>query len=73
MQLVIWKKLFKRKSVTRMAEKHGFPPVVIKVGNRLEYYEALDKAHTTEDDKVFISLIEQPVNDPLDLYIIRFS
>ena len=32
--------------------KEGFPPVIIKVANRLEYYDALDKAHTTKDYKV---------------------
>lgn len=26
--------------------KDGFPPIVIKMENRLAYYEALDKAHT---------------------------
>lgn len=49
--------------------KHGFPPVVIKVENRLEYYEALDKAHTLGDYIDFISLIEREVNDALDLYL----
>ncbi|WP_232726148.1 Fic family protein [Bacillus sp. FJAT-42315] len=28
--------------------KGGFPPVIIKVENRLAYYEALDKAHIRE-------------------------
>ena len=32
--------------------KEGFPPVIIKVANRLEYYDALDKAHTTKGYKV---------------------
>jgi Fic family protein len=27
--------------------KAGFPPIVIKVADRLEYYQALDLAHTT--------------------------
>lgn len=49
--------------------KDGFPPVIIKVENRLSYYEALDKAHTTEDYCDFISLVEQEVNDSLDLYL----
>jgi Fic family protein len=49
--------------------KEGYPPVIIKVANRLSYYEALDKAHTTKDYRNFISLVEQEVNDSLDLFI----
>ncbi len=37
--------------------KHGFNPVIIKKENRLQYYEALDKAHTTKDYTDFIKLI----------------
>ena len=37
--------------------KHGFKPVIIKKENRLQYYEALDKAHTTKDYTDFIKLI----------------
>lgn len=49
--------------------KDGYPPVIIKVENRLAYYEALDKAHTTEDFRDFTSLIEGEVADSLDLYL----
>lgn len=49
--------------------KDGFPPVIIKVENRLIYYEALDKAHTTGDYSDFIALIEHEMNDSLDLYL----
>lgn len=49
--------------------KDGFPPVIIKVENRLVYYEALDKAHTTEDYQDFISLVEHEVESSLDLYL----
>lgn len=49
--------------------KDGFPPVIIKVENRLAYYEALDKAHTTEDYDDFIQLVAKEVEDSLDLYI----
>ncbi|WP_138418878.1 Fic family protein [Aquibacillus sediminis] len=49
--------------------KEGFPPVIIKVENRLAYYEALDKAHTEEDYRDFISLVKQEVNDSIDLYL----
>ncbi len=36
---------------------HGFNPVIIKKEDRLEYYEALDKAHTTGDYTDFVKLI----------------
>jgi len=49
--------------------KDGFPPIIIKFENRLDYYEALDKAHTTENYRDFITLVEQEVNDYLDLYL----
>ena len=53
--------------------KNGFPPVIIKVENRLGYYEALDKAHTTEDYSDFIALVEREVEDSLDLYLSTIS
>jgi len=53
--------------------KDGFPPVIIKVENRLAYYEALDKAHTTEDYSDFIALVEREVEDSLDLYLSTIS
>jgi len=49
--------------------KDGYPPVIIKVENRLAYYEALDTAHTTKDYRDFISLVEAAVEDSLDLYL----
>ncbi|MEI3613433.1 Fic family protein [Pseudogracilibacillus sp. SO30301A] len=49
--------------------KEGFPPVVIKVENRLQYYEALDKAHTEKDYDDFIQLVAKEVDDSLDLYL----
>lgn len=49
--------------------KDGFPPVIIKVENRLTYYEALDKAHMTEDYSDFIGLVESEVEDSLNLYL----
>jgi Fic family protein len=49
--------------------KDGFPPVIIKVENRLAYYEALDKAHTTEDYSDFIALVKREAEDSLDLYL----
>lgn len=49
--------------------KDGFPPVIIKVENRLAYYEALDKAHTQKDYDDFIQLVATAVEDSLDLYL----
>lgn len=36
---------------------HGYNPVIIKKEDRLKYYEALDKAHTTSDYTDFVKLI----------------
>jgi Fic family protein len=49
--------------------KEGFPPIVIKVENRLSYYEALDKAHTLKDYDDFIQLVAMEVEDSLNLYL----
>ena len=49
--------------------KEGFPPVIIKVANRLEYYDALDKAHTTKDYNDFIQLVATEMEDSLNLYL----
>ncbi|MBA9028829.1 Fic family protein [Peribacillus huizhouensis] len=53
--------------------KAGFPAVVIKVENRLAYYEALDKSHTTKDYHDFIQLIVKEVEDSLNLYLSAIS
>lgn len=37
--------------------KTGFPPVVLPLEKRLEYYEALDTAHTKNDYMLFFMLI----------------
>lgn len=49
--------------------QEGFPPVIIKVENRLAYYDALDKANTEEDYGDFIALVTNEVEDSLDLYL----
>jgi Fic family protein len=49
--------------------KEGLPPVIIKVANRLEYYDALDKAHTSKDYSDFIQLVTAKVENSLDLYL----
>ncbi len=37
--------------------KHGFPPIVITKDRKAQYYEALDKAHTSLDYSEFINLL----------------
>lgn len=49
--------------------KDGFLPIIIKVENRLAYYEALNQAHTINDYSDFIALVEREVEDSLDLYL----
>ncbi|CAM3294032.1 Fic family protein [Filibacter tadaridae] len=49
--------------------KAGYPPMVIKVENRLAYYNALDKVHTAHDYQDFIDLVAVEVEASLDLYL----
>ena len=49
--------------------KSGFPPVVFKKEKRLDYYNALDKAHTTGEMEDFIKLTAECLNHSLDLYL----
>ena len=48
---------------------HGFNPVIIKKEDRLEYYETLDKAHTTSDYTDFIKLITKLEIEILKKYL----
>ena len=48
--------------------KSGFPPVVLKVENRLAYYDALDKAHTLGDYEPFITLVASLVEESFEPY-----
>lgn len=48
---------------------HGYNPVVIKKEDRLEYYEALDKAHTTGDYTDFVKLITKLEIEMLKKYL----
>jgi len=41
--------------------KSGFPPVILPVEKRLDYYEALDKAHTRSDYEPFLVLVTEIV------------
>jgi Fic family protein len=49
--------------------KNGYPPLVIRNENRIKYYNALDKAHTTQDNKDFIELVIEELSKVLDLYL----
>lgn len=49
--------------------KAGYPPIIIRVENRLAYYNALDKAHTTNDYTDFVALVATEVEASLDLYL----
>jgi len=48
--------------------KSGFPPLIIKVEDRLEYYNALDMAHTTDNYKPFIKLVKKAVKESFEPY-----
>ena len=48
---------------------HGFNPVIIKKEDRLKYYEALDKAHTTGNYTDFIKLITKMEIEMLQKYL----
>ena len=48
---------------------HGFNPVIIKKEDRLKYYEALDKAHTTGNYTDFIKLITKLEIEMLRKYL----
>lgn len=48
--------------------KAGYPPVVIDVEDRLEYYRALDTAHTTGDSSLFLKLMEKVVERSFESY-----
>lgn len=47
----------------------GFAPIIIRVENRLAYYNALDKAHTTKDYNDFIEHVAKEVEASLNLYL----
>lgn len=49
--------------------KSSYPPIIIRVENRLAYYNALNKVHTTKDYADFIELVAKEVEASLDLYL----
>ncbi len=48
--------------------KSGFPPVVLKVEDRLAYYKALDIAHTTDNYAPFMELTYKVVEKSFEPY-----
>lgn len=48
---------------------HGYNPVIIKKENRLEYYEALDKSHTTGNYTDFVKFINKLEIEILKKYL----
>lgn len=48
---------------------HGYNPVIVKKENRLEYYEVLDKAHTTGNYTDFVKLINKLEIEMLNKYL----
>lgn len=48
--------------------KAGYPPIVIEVEDRLEYYEALDTAHTTGNSRLFLNLIKKALERSFEPY-----
>lgn len=49
--------------------KNGYPPVIIKKEERIDYYNALDKAHTTNEFNDFFKLIINSLDKSLDLFL----
>jgi Fic family protein len=48
--------------------KNGFPAAVLPLSRRLEYYEALDTAHTDDDFARFLTLICEIVKESFSIY-----
>ena len=49
--------------------KNGYPAIVIRNENKLAYYIALDKAHTTGDNQDFVGIVVDELNRSLDIYL----
>ncbi|WP_281890531.1 Fic family protein [Paenibacillus sp. YYML68] len=49
--------------------KNGYPPIVIEKEDRAEYYAAIDLAHTTGNNDLFLTLITRTLGKTLDLYL----
>ena len=51
------------------AMKSGYPPIIIKVKDRLKYYETLDEGALTGDYTEFVKLVKKSANEMMDLYL----
>lgn len=51
------------------AMRSGYPPIIIKVEDRLKYYEALDEGALTGDYTMFVKLVKKSANEMMDLYL----
>lgn len=49
--------------------KSGYPPIIIRVENRVAYYDALDKASAKKDYIDFIELVAKEAEASIDLYL----
>ena len=49
--------------------KEGYPPTIIRNEYRVQYYSALDHAHTTGDYERFIEMVAGEVERSLDLFL----
>jgi Fic family protein len=49
--------------------KNGYPPIIIRKEERIDYYNALDKAHTTDNLKNFFKLVSDSLDRTLDLFL----
>jgi Fic family protein len=49
--------------------RRGFPPAIIRVEERFDYYRALEQAQMGEGDEAFLHLIAQAVERSLDVYL----
>lgn len=49
--------------------KNGYPPIVIELEHRLDYYSSLDEAHMTGDTSKFIYFISDILSRTFELYL----
>lgn len=49
--------------------KAGYPPIVIRKEDRLDYYDALDLAHTSDVHESFLKLVLERAHAAMDLYL----
>lgn len=51
------------------AKRSGYPPIIIKVKDRLKYYKALDEGALTENYTAFVKLVKKSADEMMDLYL----